>query len=101
VEVSNSGSDQGKLVPMLEQLQERYGQIPKETLVDGGFAGLKDILKASELGTTIYAPVPKPKDQSRDPYKPLDTDPCVHWRVAPAHGNRGGQGDLQGSCRDG
>ena len=82
VEVSNSGSDQGKLVPMLVQLQGRYGQIPKETLVDGGFAGLKDILKASELGTTIYAPVPKPKDQSRDPHKPLDTDPVAigEWR---------------------
>jgi transposase len=82
VEVSNSGSDQGQLVPMIEQLQQRYGMIPGESLVDGGFAALKDIEKASELGTIVYAPVAKPKDKTRDPYVPLATDsPSVsQWR---------------------
>lgn len=82
VDVSNSGSDQGQLVPMLEQLKERYGVIPSESLVDGGFAGLRDIEKASELGTTVFAPVAKPKDKSRDPYVPLSTDspPIAMWR---------------------
>ncbi len=82
VDVSNSGSDQGQLVPMLEQLEERYEVIPPESLVDGGFAGLKDIEKASELGTTVYAPVAKPKDKTRDPYVPLSTDsPAIaQWR---------------------
>lgn len=82
VEVSNSGSDQGQLVPMIEQLDKRYGRIPSETLVDGGFAGLKDIEKASELGTQIYAPVAKPKDTTRDAYVPLATDSPViaQWR---------------------
>lgn len=82
VDVSNSGSDQGQLVPMLEQLKERYGVIPAESLVDGGFAGLRDIEKASELGTTVFAPVAKPKDKSRDPYVPLSTDsPAIAtWR---------------------
>ena len=82
VEVSNSGSDQGQLVPMLEQLEERYEEIPSETLVDGGFAGLKDIEKASEMGTEVYAPVAKPKDKTRDPYVPLPTDSPViaEWR---------------------
>lgn len=82
VEVSNSGSDQGQLVPMLEQLEERYEAIPAQSLVDGGFAGLKDIEKASEMGTEVYAPVAKPKDKSRDPYVPLPTDSPViaQWR---------------------
>jgi transposase len=82
VEVSNSGSDQGKLVPMTEQLQERYGVTPAESLVDGGFAGLKDIEKASELGTLVYAPVAKPKDKKRDPHEALATDPpaIAEWR---------------------
>jgi transposase len=82
VGVSNSGSDQGQLVPMIEQLDQRYGRTPSETLVDGGFAGLKDIEKASELGTQIYAPVAKPKDTMRDPYVPLATDSPViaQWR---------------------
>jgi transposase len=82
VEVSNSGSDQGQLVPMLEQLEERYEVIPPESLVDGGFAGLKDIEQASEMGTEVYAPVAKPKDKRRDPYVPLATDsPAIaRWR---------------------
>lgn len=82
VDVSNSGSDQGQLVPMLAQLEERYEVIPAESLVDGGFAGLKDIEKASELGTEVYAPVAKPKDKTRDPYVPLSTDsPAIaQWR---------------------
>lgn len=82
VGLSNSGSDQGQMVPMIEQLEQRYGKIPSETLVDGGFAGLKDIEKASELGTVIYAPVAKPKDKTRDPYVPLATDsPSIaKWR---------------------
>jgi transposase len=82
VDVSNSGSDQGQLVPMLEQLEERYGLIPPESLVDGGFAGLKDIEKASEMGSEVFAPVAKPKDETRDPYVPLPTDsPAVaKWR---------------------
>lgn len=82
VEVSNSGSDQGQLVPMLEQLEERYGKIPGESLVDGGFAGLKDIEKASEMGTKVFAPVAKPKDETRDPHVPLPADsPAIAtWR---------------------
>lgn len=82
VEVSNSGSDQGQLAPMLKQLEKRYGRIPSETLVDGGFAGLKDIQRASEMGTQIYAPVAKPKDTTRDRYVPLATDSPViaTWR---------------------
>lgn len=82
VGLSNSGSDQGQLVPMLEQLKKRYEVIPPESLVDGGFAGLKDIEKASELGTKVYAPVAKPKDKARDPYTPLATDcPVIaQWR---------------------
>lgn len=82
VEVSNSGSDQGQLVPMLEQIQGRYGVIPAESLVDGGFAALTDIEKASDLGTVVYAPVAKPKDKTRDPYVPLATDkePVARWR---------------------
>jgi len=82
VDVSNSGSDQGQLVPMLEQLEERYGMVPPESLVDGGFAGLKDIEKASEMGSEVFAPVAKPKDETRDPHVPLPTDsPAVaNWR---------------------
>ncbi|MGH9379398.1 MAG: IS1182 family transposase [Thermoanaerobaculia bacterium] len=82
VDVSNQGSDRGQLVPMLEQLETRYGRRPVQGLVDGGFAALDEIEKATSGGTEVYAPVAKPKDPSRDPYTPLPTDtPAVsEWR---------------------
>ncbi len=82
VDLGNEGSDQGELVPMLEQLVERYQALPEETLVDGGFANKQAIEAATAAGTTVYAPVQKPKDPNRDPHAPLPEDsPAVAaWR---------------------
>lgn len=84
VEISNAGSDQGQLVPMLEQVADHYGQYPDEALVDGGFVNKTDIdtLSSPARDVMFYAPVPKPKDKGRDPYQPLPTDsPAVaQWR---------------------
>ena len=85
VEVTTSGSDQGQLAPMVEQIHARFGQRPKEALVDGGFASHADIeaVSAPDKGCVVYAPVPEPKDPKRDRYTPLEGDsPAVAaWRV--------------------
>lgn len=82
VDVINSGGDQGKLAPMVEQIEERYDERPKEMLVDGGFAKKEDIETVGQAGTTVYAPVPAPKDPERDPHTPLenDTPKVAEWR---------------------
>jgi transposase len=82
VEVSSSGGDQGKLAPMVAQLEERYDARPEEMLVDGGFAKKEDIETVGQGGTTVYAPVPTPKDPERDPHQPLagDTPKVAEWR---------------------
>jgi len=82
VEVVNSGGDQGKLAPMVEQHEERYDQRPDEMLVDGGFAKKEDITSVSAGGTTVYAPVQKSKKEDLDPHTPRETDtPAVaEWR---------------------
>lgn len=84
VDVSNSGGDQGKMAPMVQQHQERYGQTPDEILVDGGFAKKDDITQVSspEGSTTVYAPVQKSKKDDLDPHTPRETDsPAVaEWR---------------------
>jgi IS5 family transposase len=84
VEVVNAGSDQGQMAPMVQQHQQRYEKTPKEALVDGGFANKEDIekLASAEVGTTVYAPVPKPKKQDRDPHQPLpgDSAAIAAWR---------------------
>lgn len=84
VEVTNRGSDQGEMAPMVEQHHERYATYPNEVLVDGGFAKLDDIeaVSAPEKGCTVFAPVPKPKNEARDRYEPLPSDGAAvaEWR---------------------
>jgi len=84
VDASNVGSDRGQLVPMTDQLHERYGQAPPEMLVDGGFVTLEAISAVAqpEVGCTVYAPVPTPRDPSRDPSQPRpgDSEAVAQWR---------------------
>jgi len=84
VDVLNTGSDQGQMGPMVQQHKERYGETPDEMLVDGGFAKQEDIerVSAPENGTTVYAPVQKPKKDDRDPHlpRPGDSETIAAWR---------------------
>jgi hypothetical protein len=84
VEVTNSGSDQGQLAPMVRQHEERYGEVPGEMLVDGGFVKKDDIdeLSPPSGGTVVYAPVMKAHDSTIDPHTPRadDTPAIAQWR---------------------
>jgi transposase len=89
MDVINNGGDRGQLAPMVEQHEERYGQVPGEFLVDGGFTYKEDIERVSadpddddSSGTVVYAPVKTPRDKSRDPHEPLpdDTPAVAAWR---------------------
>jgi transposase len=85
VAVNNSGGDQGKMAPMVQQHEERYNKTPDEMLVDGGFAKKDDITRVSPPNgkTTVYAPVQKAKKDDLDPHTPRDSDsPAVaEWRT--------------------
>ncbi len=82
VDVINEGSDQNQLGPMLEQIHERTGKYPDNALVDGGFANQKEIQNSTLIDVTVYAPVPKPKDNNRNRYQPMENDskPVADWR---------------------
>ena len=85
VDVTNCGSDQEQLPPMLDQFQERYDEMPEEALVDGGFAALDAIDAATAKGCTVYAPLKdKAKQQKagKDPHarKKGDSDAVADWR---------------------
>ena len=82
VEVTTSGSDRGRITPLNEQIEQRHGEYPKETLADGGFASLADLEAATAHGTTVYVPVPKPKDPKRDRHEPLPSarEQIAAWR---------------------
>ena len=83
VDVVTVGSDQGQLPPMLDQIENRFEHRPKEVLVDGGFANLKDIEKV-QAGKTceVYAPVVKPKKEGIDRHEPkaTDSEEVAAWR---------------------
>jgi transposase len=82
VEVTNEGSDQGQLEPMLDQLEARYETTPGAALVDGGFIKLEVIERVTARGCRVYGPVPTPRDPDRNPHRPLPKDaPAVAaWR---------------------
>lgn len=82
VEVVTVGSDQGQLVPMIEQVAERCGKCPEQWLVDGGYNSHEQIEAAAQR-TEVYAPVPKPKDENIDAHepKPGDSEAVAAWRV--------------------
>jgi transposase len=85
VDVVTTGSDAGQMAPMVEQIESRYDQTPQDVLVDGGFAQHDqiDAVSAPEVGCTVYAPVPAPKDSKVDRYVPKsdDTPAVAAWRV--------------------
>src|SRR3954470_14710843 len=64
VEVTTSGSDAGQITPLNDQIHDRHGVYPRETLTDGGFVRLEDLgaAQAPPRDTRAYAPVPEPKD---------------------------------------
>jgi hypothetical protein len=82
VAVSNVGSDAQQATPMVEQIEQRCQQRPTEYLVDGGFANKETIDALAARQVTVFAPVQKPKDPTRDPHQPLrgDSAAVAAWR---------------------
>lgn len=85
VVVTNEGNDFEQLPPMLDQLKERYDQVPDEVLIDGGFTSLGSIDSAENRGCKVYGPVKDEDKQAKggkDPFarKRDDTDQTAQWR---------------------
>jgi hypothetical protein len=82
IDVTNAGRDHAQLEPMYEQLEQCYGCAPEEMLVDGGYVALDTIEAMEAKGCRIYAPPMKPKDATRNPFRPLpdDAPEVARWR---------------------
>src|SRR3954463_8336395 len=66
VAIDTRGCDVGQLRPMLEQLQERYGQTPSWYLADGGVCRFADIEWAWAHDTAAVIPASQVRD-GKDP----------------------------------
>lgn len=84
VEVTNSASDMGQLVPMMKQVRARGFPSPQVLLADGNYAKKADIVELARppFGCAVVAPVHKPKTGKRGPYTPHHLDPpaVAAWR---------------------
>lgn len=85
VRVTNSGKDSGEMCPMLDQIEERYGERPKEALVDGGYSTKDEIQAVESSGTKVFAPVKeeaKKRAKGVDPFAPMkgDSAEVAGWR---------------------
>lgn len=81
VDVSQVGSDQQQLVPMLDQVEARVGR-PAMWLVDGGYLAYEAIEETAQRGVSLLLPVPRQRG-THDPVPPQPTDsPAVAaWRT--------------------
>jgi transposase len=82
VAVTNAGTDQGQLGPMVEQVERRYGRAPAEVLADGGFVDFADFRRVAAAGGKVYAPPPGANDPTRPRRAPWRPDDAVtaEWR---------------------
>lgn len=67
VALTNDGTDYAHAVPMIEQIEERTAQRPKEYLFDGGFVSKQTVGEVTALEVELFAPPPNRGKQ--DPYE--------------------------------
>lgn len=83
VDLVNIGSDMGQMVPMHEQIEQRYGCTPGHWLADGGYAKLQAIDAVAQRGTQPLMPPSRSRDPNLDPLAPKSTDSenVARWRT--------------------
>jgi len=80
VAVTNQGSDQAALVPMLTQVATRAGH-PATWLADGGYVSHPNIDACAQRGVTLLAPVRRQRGAAApEPAQPSDSPAVTAWR---------------------
>ena len=85
VDVTNNGSDGGQMAPMHNTICKTYDKVPKNYVVDGGFATIEDITKVEQAGSQVFAPMnhgERITERGGDPHarRPNDTDEMAKFR---------------------
>ena len=85
VEVTNNGSDGGQMSPMHADVSARYGKVPANDTVDGGFSTIADITAVEQRGSRVAAPMTHDEQITKrggDPHarRAKDTDEMFAFR---------------------
>lgn len=80
VDVTNEGTDGAQAVPMLEQIERRTGERPKQGLYDAAYSNKETIDELEKRGVEMFAAAQKRGEH--DPYEVVSSDsPAVaQWR---------------------
>jgi transposase len=83
VRVTNAGSDQQEMSPMLATVERNTGRLPRQYLVDGGYRSYTDLEAVSSRGVQVVAPVKASRNPEIDPHvpKPGDSAAIAEWRA--------------------
>ena len=104
VGVVNVGSDSGQLLPMAEQIEQRYEQRPERMLADGDFAKLDDIETLhTKHEIDVYSPVKKLDSGTGQGERPVSAEAegrAGRGEVVDAHGHGRCENDLSTACPD-
>lgn len=82
VEVTNEGTDSGMMVPLMDQVEQRYECTPSEWLADGGCISRDNVEVMHAKGCGLYGPIraPRSKRRKRTDIRPGDSPAVVEWR---------------------
>jgi len=82
VEVNNDGTDLQTMVPLAEQVEERFEARPSEWLADGGCSSLGNIDQMSDRGCKVFSPLRPRRNAKHQPHepRPTDSDAVREWR---------------------
>ena len=82
VQVDNIGTDQHAMVPLADQIEDRYQRTPSQWLVDGGCVSLGNVNALAERNCDIYAPLRPRREPGKKPTDAVktDTEAIRQWR---------------------
>jgi transposase len=68
VRACNAGTDNQQLVPMLDEIEQRTGEVPGQHLADGGYQNYAAVEQAAARGVEVFVPphaiAPQPSDSA-------------------------------------
>jgi transposase len=72
--LTQDANDKKQLLPMIEQLEENWGQLPKKVSADNGYFSEDNITAEAISGTNLYVPPGREKTKKNQPQSPPPKD---------------------------
>src|SRR3954469_10724915 len=82
VKVDHVGTDTHAMVPLAEQIEDRYQVRPAEWLADGGCTSLGNVDKIAERGCKLFSPLRRRRSgRNAEEIRATDSEAVKQWRA--------------------